>query len=361
MNREFLGRISIQVMLTAALLVASAQVRAQSAFQVGPIQAAPGQMRSGYLEVPPEKDGAQRIPVSVFNGASPGPVLALIAGIHGYEYPPILALQRLLTKIDPARLKGRVIMVHAANMPSFLKRTVYYSPIDWENLNRVFPGKPDGTVSHRIAHVITKEVIDRSDYLVDIHCGDGNESLRPYSYWMPIGNPKVDEPARQMVVAFGLPNIVIDRSRPSDTAASVYCSNTGMTRGKPSITVESGGMGVADNEEDIARIERGVLNLMRHLRMLDGQAQMPAKVTWYEPSEVLRFPMNLAENEGLFYAKARKEQMVEKGALLGYITDFFGRKIHEVHAPFAGEVLYVIGTPPVVAGEPLAFVAAIAK
>ena len=73
-------------------------------------------------------------------GAKPGPVLALIAGNHGYEYPPILALQRLRTEIDSARLAGTVVMVHVANMPSFLGRTVYFSPVDGKNLNRCYPG-----------------------------------------------------------------------------------------------------------------------------------------------------------------------------------------------------------------------------
>ncbi|MFH1574732.1 MAG: M14 family metallopeptidase [Acidobacteriota bacterium] len=343
------------------ILVGCGLLSAQTAFQVGPLQVPPGQVRSGYLQVPPGKDGSQRIPVSVIHGSAPGPVLALIAGNHGYEYPPVLASQRLLTKINPAGLKGKVIIVHVANMPSFMKRTIYYSPVDWENLNRVYPGKADGTMSQRIAHVITTEVIDRADYLVDMHCGDGNESLRPYSYWMPIGEPRVDEPARQMVLAFGIPHIVIDPSRPKDAGASLYCSNTGMTRGKPSITIESGDMGIADNEEDIARIESGVMNLMKHLRMLDGQARMPAQVTWYEPSEVLRFPENLPEKEGLFFPQAQKGQMVEKGALLGYVADFFGKKIFDLRAPFAGEVLYIIGTPPISAGEPLAMVGAIKK
>jgi predicted deacylase len=363
MKTESLARYLTLPILVATALATLRSVAGspQTAFQVGPLKVPPGQMRSGFLPVPAGKDAGERIPISVFNGSAPGPVLALVAGNHGYEYPPILASQRLISSIDPARLKGKVIVVHVANMPSFLKRTVYYSPVDGKNLNRVYPGSLDGTVSYRIAYVITKEVIDRADYLVDLHCGDGNESLRPYSYWMPIGNPKVDEPARQMVLAFGLPNIVIDRSRPKDAAASEYCSNTGTTRGKPSITIESGGMGVADNEEEIARIEAGVLNLMRHLGMLEGRAQMPAKVTWYDPSEVLRFPENLPDKAGLFFPKVQKAQMVEKGALLGHVTDFFGKKIYEVRAPFAGEVLYVIGTPPVSAGEPLAFVAAIQK
>src|SRR5712675_1867539 len=137
---------------------------------------------SRMIEVPAASDSGTQIPVTTIRGTGPGPVLALIAGNHGYEYPPILALQRLSTLIDPAKLKGTIIMVHGANMPSFLGRTVYFSPIDHKNLNRVYPGKPDGTVSERIAFAITREVIDECDVLLDLHCGDGNELLRPYVY-----------------------------------------------------------------------------------------------------------------------------------------------------------------------------------
>jgi len=75
-----------------------------------------------------------------------------------------------------------VILVHVANMPSFLGRTIYFSPIDGKNLNRVYPGRADGTVSERIAYAITREIIEPADYVLDLHCGDGNESLRPYVY-----------------------------------------------------------------------------------------------------------------------------------------------------------------------------------
>jgi len=353
------GNFFARILWTLALGLMPALLSAQQPFQVGRISVPPGESRSGYLIPPPGQDGDTQIPITVLNGSGTGPTLALIAGNHGYEYPPVLASQRLIRSVDPKKLKGRLILVHVANMPSYLARTVYYSPIDHENLNRMYPGKQDGTISQRIAYVLTKEVIERTDYLVDMHCGDGNESLRPYSYWMPIGDPKVDERAKQMVLAFGIPNVVIDRVRPKDPRASVYCSNTGSTRGKPSITIESGGMGVADDEEDVARIERGVHNLMLHLGMLDGKAEMPERVTWYDPTQVVRFPDNLEVKAGIFYPKVKKAQMVEKGELMGYVTDFFGRTIFELRAPFAGEVLYILGTPPISAGEPLAFVGAI--
>ncbi len=109
-------------------------------------------VESRLIEVPDGIDAGTRIPLTTITGAHPGPVLALIAGNHGYEYPPVLALQKLRTHIDPALLSGTVIMVHVANMPSFLGRTVYFSPVDGKNLNRVYPGRQDGTVSERIAY-----------------------------------------------------------------------------------------------------------------------------------------------------------------------------------------------------------------
>lgn len=354
-SRCLVGLLSV---LLAELALSCGALPAQ-VFQVGPLQVPPGQARSGFLAVSGGADGQTQIPVTVINGASQGPTFAVIAGNHGYEYPPILAAQRLAAGISPQKLRGRVILVHVANMPSFLKRTIYYSPVDGKNLNRVYPGKQDGTMSQRIAYVITKEVIERADYLVDLHCGDGNESLRPYSYWMPIGDPKVDEAARQLVAVFGLDHVVIDRSRPKDPNASLYCANTAMTRGKPALTIECGGMGISNEEAEIDAIERGVFNLLRHLKMVEGRVDMPARIAWYEPAEVLYFPATLADKAGLFYPKVKKAQMVEKGMTLGVVTDFFGKQIYELKAPFAGEVLYIISTPPINAGEPLAFIGAL--
>src|SRR5690349_13939757 len=148
---------------------------------------------SRVIEIPAGSDAGTQIPVTTIRGAKAGPVLALIAGNHGYEYPPILALQELLPAIDPAKLAGTVIMVHVANMPSFLGRTVYFSPVDGKNLSRVYPGRSDGTISERIAHAITAEIIEKSDYILDLHCGDANESLRPYVYQMVTRNQKMDD------------------------------------------------------------------------------------------------------------------------------------------------------------------------
>src|SRR5260370_18806083 len=197
-------------------------------------------------ELPPGLDAGTQIPIATIRGSHPGPVLALIAGNHGYEYPPILALQKLRSQIDPAKVCGTIVMVHVANMPSFLGRTVYFSPIDGKNLNRVYPGRKDGTVSERIAYAITNEVIDKADYVLDLHCGDGNEWLRPYVYQTVTGNQDLDQATARLALAFVIDHIVLDRSRPLDPTRSTYCSNTAITRGKPAITAESGFFGTTD-------------------------------------------------------------------------------------------------------------------
>jgi hypothetical protein len=321
-------------------------------FVMGGVTAAPGTVASSELKVPAGPgDAGTVIPFTVIHGIRPGPVLALIAGTHGVEYPPVLALQRLRTSLDPRTLTGTVVLVHVANMPSFLQRTIYYGPTDGKNLNRVFPGKRDGTLSERIAFVLTSEVIDRATHVIDIHCGDGNEWLRPYSYWVVTSAPAVVAASKDLALAFGLDHIVIDTERPNDAAASIYLANTAMTRGKPALTAESGGWSRTD-EESIARIERGVAGVLRHLKMRPDGPEPVAHPVWLGRNEVLRSGFT-----GLVLPEVEPGQTVAEGALIARVTDFHGKMLEEIRSPFAGEILYVVATPPVSKGEPVGFVA----
>ena len=348
--RKYCG-LSLVITLTWMMLPANS--RAQRAdFKVGGIQAAPGTRASGFLEVAAKggTDSGTRIPVTVIHGSKNGPVLALVAGTHGYEYSPIVAMQQFPWKVEPRELAGTIIVVHVANMPSFLGRTVYYSPVDGKNLNRVYPGKADGTITERIADQITREVIDRADYLIDLHCGDGNEALRPYVYWEAVGTPEVKEKSKQLALAFGLDHIVIETERPTDLAKSIYTSTTAIARGKGAFTSETGLLGRVDTDgADLA--ETGVFNVLRYLKMLPGEAKEVEYPIWIDKSEVLRSSIT-----GIFRSRVSPGQTVVKGRLLGILTDFFGNQVQEVRAPFDGEVLYVVATPPVNQGEPLGMV-----
>lgn len=339
----------------ATILVCLSEVPlAAEAITVGRVTAMPGAKVSGWLNVPDGVDPGTRIPVTVANGARTGNVLALVAGTHGYEYTSIIALQRLLPRLDPSQMSGAVILVHMANPPSFYGRRIYYGP-DAKNLNRMYPGDPSGTISERIADVITREVIDKSTHLADMHCGDGNESLRPYSYWMISGNAPIDDATRQMALAFGLDHIVIDRDRPMDPKKSVYTATTAIVRGKPAITTESGGMGLTD-EASVAAQERGALSLLNHLGILSAPSAMVEHPVFINRSEVIRSTVT-----GVWFPAVEKMQTVSKGTLLGKVKDTFGNVLFEARAPFAGEVLYVVGTPPVTEREPLAFIGHLAE
>jgi hypothetical protein len=242
-------------------------------------------------------------------------------------------------------------MVHVANLPSFQKRTIYYSPIDGKNLNRVYPGRADGTVSDRIAATITREIIARADYLVDMHAGDGNEALLPYTYWNKLGlDARVDSVAREMALAWGSERIVVDTARPRDPRASVYTQNTAHLMGKPALTTEGGELGIPA-EEYVRRNVEGVFRLLRYFRMWPGEVQLAAQPIWFERTEVLRSSV-----AGTWHPVVRPGEAVAAGALLGAITDFFGNLLAEVRAPFAGVMLYVVATPATSPGEPLGMV-----
>lgn len=318
---------------------------------VGPVRAEPGKVVSGYIPVPAGVDSATRIPVSLVQGRAPGPVLALVAGTHGAEVAPIVALQRLRASINPATLRGTLILVHVANMPSFVHRTIYRNPWDQKNLNRVYPGDPNGTVTQRIADLITREVIDKCDYLVDMHAGDGNESLTPFTYWNKLGvDPRADSIARDMALAWGNPHIYIDTSRPRDLRASVYTQNTAHLRGKPSITTETGALGVPA-EAMVARNVEGAQRLMRYLGMLPGAPTMLTRPNWIDRADVLT-----ADVGGAWHARVDRGARVSAGQILGQLTDYFGHPTVQVRAPYAGTVLYVIGSPAITKGEPVALV-----
>jgi predicted deacylase len=307
-------------------------------------------MESRILAVPAGADGAAKIPITLIRGAHPGPTLALIAGNHGYEYPPILALQKLRGQIDEAQLHGTVLMVHVANMPSFLGRTVYFSPIDHKNLNRCYPGSAEGTVSERIAYTITNEIIEPADYVLDLHCGDGNEWLRPYVYQAVTGDEAINHSTARLALAFGIDHILIDRNRPTDPAKSLYCSTTAITRGKPAMTIEAGSLGQTD-AGSVDAILQGVRGVLSELKMLAGGPAPLANPVFLDPTAVVTSPAT-----GILYPEVQPDRHVRKGDILARITDFFGAEIAAVESPLDGVVLYVVATPPITAGQPVACV-----
>src|SRR5207247_2051632 len=149
-------------------------------------------------------------------------VLALVAGAHGTEYTSIIALEKLIGMLSPADISGTVIIVPLINIQSFEQKVPHLNPVDGKSMNRFYPGRMDGTQTERASYLITKEVVERADHLIDLHGGDIDESLRPYSYWTVSGRPQQDAVSRDMLLAFGVDHIIISADRPKDPAASRY-------------------------------------------------------------------------------------------------------------------------------------------
>jgi predicted deacylase len=263
------------------LLVAVAAHGQQPVFTVGTASAVPGKKATGFLEVPSGVDPGTKIPVVVVHGARPGPVLALVSGSHGTEYASILALERLITTLNPADLSGTVVILPLVNLPSFEQKVVHVNPVDGKSMNRFYPGKEDGTQTERALWVITKQVVEKCDYLIDFHGGDLDENLRPYSYWLKTGNAAQDATSKEMVLAFGLDHVIIVTDRPKDLQASRFLDNTAALRGKPTVTVEAGYAGTTDTD-DIALLVNGSLNVMRYLKMLSGGIAAVEHTVWIE-------------------------------------------------------------------------------
>lgn len=331
----------------ASVLLLAGAARAQDAhptFTVGTATAQRGQKAYGVLNVPAGSDAGYDIPVAVLHGARPGPVLAIVSGAHGTEYASIIAVEQLIDAVKPADLSGTLILVPLVNVPSFEKLTPHVNPTDGKSMNSRYPGDPNGTQTDRASFVITRDVVDQCDHLIDLHGGDLDENLRPYSYWTVTGNQAQDQASRAMLLAFGLDHIIIS-DRPKDPKASRFLENTATTRGKASFTAEAGRSGpvVAG---DVAALVNGSLGTMRHLKMLAGTVTPVAKPIWVE--KIVSVP---ADREGMFHASVDRDAHVAKGAKIGFVTDYLNRPLQDVLAPEAGIVMFIRAVPSLKKGD----------
>ena len=348
--KRFIARFAVVALVVAAGPAQAGRhvLHAQDAhptFTVGTATAQRGQKVYGVLKVPAGSDAGYDIPVVVVHGARPGPVLAVAAGAHGSEYASIIAVEMLIDAVKAEEVAGTLILLPIINVPSFERITPHVNPTDNKSMNRFYPGTPTGTQTDRASYVITKDVVEQCDHLIDLHGGDLDENLRPYSYWTVTGNQKQDEASRAMVLAFGLDHIIISADRPKDPQASRYLENTASTRGKPSFTAEAGRSGPVEIE-DAARLSAGVRNVMAHLKMGGTIAAPVRNPVWVDKIVSLN-----AERDGMFHPTVDRDAHVAKGARLGVVTDYVNRHLEDVVAPEAGIVMFIRALPSLKKGD----------
>ena len=295
-----------------------------------------------------EKEDHQ-LPICIINGKEKGAVFTIVAGIHGYEYPPIIALQEILNEINPKKLCGTLIILPIANIGAFYQRTPFLHPEDKKNLNKTFPGSPSGSISEQIANYITQNIIPNTDIFIDLHGGDANEDLVPFVCFY--NNPKNLEntqKARQLSEISGLPMIVSYPYTISNEEPALYAFKQAVQLGKVSISLEAGKLGNLQSD-DITILKNAIYNILDFSKMYLTEQKTKQK-------EQKLFTQHIyisSPKKGIFYSKLKAGDFVRKGENLGYITDIFGKQLSNITTPTQGIILYKVGTPPINEGETL--------
>jgi predicted deacylase len=327
----------------AALLVAAHTLFAQPApLKVGTATATPGSSAYGSIDVPAGRDSALEIGVAVVRGTKPGPTVAFVSGSHGTEYTSIIAMQRLIGRIDAKQLAGTVIIVPLINVASFTSMTPHVNPIDRKGMNSSYPGDPNGTQTDRALAAIARDVVAPADVVVDLHGGDLDEDLRPYSYWYRGGKPAQDSAGLKLVMAFGLDHIIVSDIDPSSPTAGRSLSGHALTHGKTVLIAEAGRSGIV-TPADLNLLIDGSLNVLGELKMLPRQPSHILKPVWLAGAG----RRVAADSAGVFEAIVPRDARVKSGQVLGRLTDYLGRPIGDVRSPIDGLVTFIRGVPSV--------------
>lgn len=270
-------------------------------------------------------------------GATDGPHLALLGGIHGCEYSSIAAVVRVMTELDTSELAGTITAVPVVSMQSFRRRSPFVVPEDGKNLNRCFPGSYDGTYTDVLARSIFETLIAPADAVLDLHGGDMVEGLEPFAIYE---ESEVEDRAHELAVAMGLPYVVRERRREDGLAGMT--TSAAAAAGIPAVIAEAGGRGQLE-EAAVRTLADGVRNVLRSLGMLPG-AQAP-------PHPRLRtvgsFRWLYAKDAGWWDALAGPGTEVREGELLGRMRNLWGDELEQVRAPVDGVVLFVTTSPAV--------------
>ena len=270
-------------------------------------------VQHGHLRLPYSRDdsawGSIMIPITVVQRGK-GATALLTGGNHGDEYEGPIALYDLAEKLKPEEVSGRVIIVPAMNYPAFRAAT-RTSPIDKGNMNRSFPGRPDGTVTEKIADYFQRTLLPLADVVVDIHAGGKTLDFVPFAAAHVLPDKKQQARCVAAMQAFNAPYSMmlreIDAAGMYDTAAEEM--------GKVFVSTELGGGGTATGRS-AAIAKKGVRNLLIHAGILSGAPVIEPSIRLDMPSaECFTF----SEHDGLLEPSVDLDQAVRKGDLLARV------------------------------------------
>lgn len=284
------------------------------------------------------------IPMTVLNGKNPGKTGLITAGIHSEEFVGIESAIRLAGELREDQLFGKLYILHPLNLPGF-RSSIRNSmvPEDGKNLNRVFPGKKEGSLSERIAYTVMSAFSEGIDFAIDLHGGQVHEELLPHVYFLGESKEKVKETSLLMARHCKVPYIIQSKT----TTGGLY--NCLSMQGVPSILLERGCQG-RWSEEEVKEDLEDLKNLLRLQGMVkDGIAPE------LRAGEIMQNLIYVnSPYEGCWYPKKKPGEKVSLGEVLGEIRDYHGEKLWELRAEKEGHLLYQISFLSVHKDEELA-------
>lgn len=322
-------------------------MRDNKTIQIGDLAASPGEQVRGFLEIGETATGPIRLPLVMINGKGAGPVLCLTAGVHATEYPPIDALMRLLQDLHPAELSGAVVAVPIANMHMFESRSGFVSPIDGLNLNKIAPGSETGSLSEILAHRLLQDVILKAQFHIDLHGGDLGEMLLAFAGYAMSGDPKRDREGEALARLYSPGLIALYRDGTLLPPNAGYLTLEATRRGVVSMLAEAGSNGALD-EADVQVHLSGLRNVMRYLKMIDGEPRIsgPQRVA------TTRF-LARTRRAGLARVKVVPGDQVTAGQGVADICNVFGDVVEVIRSPRAGTAGLVWAHKAVNTGDPI--------
>lgn len=282
------------------------------------------------------------VPLVEATGSADGPVLTVVAGVHGCEYASMAGVRRWLRDLEKKELRGQVRAVPVLNVTAFAARTPFLVPEDGKNLNRCFPGDPDGTLAERLAFDAFTQLITGSDAYIDAHCGDMVEALHPFALYE--AGP-AESRARDLAIAYGLPYVIRQEKGPGQ-AVSGTSSGAAAAAGIPAITAEAGGCGLVE-EHAVALHVAGLNAVLTVLGMTEAPPDgEPAQ----QPTHLGRFLWLRSGQAGWWQPVVSPGDTLTEGQPIGTVSTLDGGEaLEKVRAPADCVVIFLTSSPAVAA------------
>lgn len=299
-------------------------------FEVGTISALPGERVNGFMKVAELSDGSViNVPVILVRGLQEGPTVWIQCAIHGNEVDGSYALIQTIKEIDPKKLRGILIAVPVLNVTAFWAG-VRIPIFDNKDLNRIMPGKIDGSFAEQYAYIIYNTVKEKAKYFIDVH------SAGMVDWALYNDDVNVAEESKELAKSSGF-EVIVSNGHGGELDGALF--RVLAKDGIPSIILES---------KNIKKLQTAYLNILKYLKMIDGNPIISSSQKFYKGFAWREIAI---KRGGLFYPFVEEGQKISRGQLLGIVVNLFGEEVERIQSPVNGLVLLSPGFKPVKTGD----------